>query len=177
MTSRRVPIVILAAAAVLITGMASAGWFAGLRINMTPSYPRGLWRIETLDRPAVVGDLVFICPPDTTAFERAFTRGYIRRGLCPGGLSPLIKTVAALDGQQVDVADEVSIDGHPLPGSIVHHTDAANRPLSPFAGGVIPAGELFLHSDFAGSYDSRYFGPIPSSGILGLARPILTFGP
>ncbi|RUW00077.1 conjugal transfer protein TraF, partial [Mesorhizobium sp. M1A.F.Ca.IN.022.05.2.1] len=39
------------------------------------------------------------------------------------------------------------------------------------------AGFLFLHSDFAGSYDSRYFGPIPASGLLGRARPLLTFQP
>ncbi|MFZ1812823.1 MAG: conjugal transfer protein TraF, partial [Rhizobiaceae bacterium] len=32
-------------------------------------------------------------------------------------------------------------------------------------------------SDFAGSYDSRYFGPIPGTGLLGRARPVLTFDP
>ncbi|WGR90723.1 conjugative transfer signal peptidase TraF (plasmid) [Bradyrhizobium sp. ISRA443] len=177
MSIRRSPFLILAAGAGLLAAVAVAGWCAGLRINMTASYPRGLWRIETLDRAAAAGDLVFICPPDTAEFKRALARGYIRRGLCAGGLSPLIKTVAAVGGQRVDVADQVSIDGRPLPASDVRQTDAAGRPLAPFAGGVIPAGELYLHSDFAGSYDSRYFGPIPSSGVLGLARPILTFGP
>ncbi len=176
MSIRRSPLVILAVGASLIGAVASAGWCAGLRINLTPSYPRGLWRIETLDRAPAAGDLVFICPPDTAEFERAFERGYIRRGLCAGGLSPLIKTVAGVSGQQVDVAEQVSIDGRPLSDSDVRHTDAAGRPLASFAGGVIPAGEVYLHSDFAGSYDSRYFGPIPSSGVLGLARPMLTFG-
>jgi conjugative transfer signal peptidase TraF len=109
-------------------------------------------------------------------FERAFRRRYIRRGRCAGGLSPLIKTVAAVGGQRIDVAARVSVDGRVLPGSDVRRRDAAGRPLSPFAGGVVPAGTLFLHSDFAGSYDSRYFGPIPASGVLGLARPVLTFG-
>jgi conjugative transfer signal peptidase TraF len=166
---------ILTAGAALLIGIAITGWWAGLRINMTPSYPRGLWRIETLDRPAAVGDRVFICPPDTAVFEFAFKRGYIRRGLCAGGLSPLIKTVAAVGGQRIDVAARVSIDGRLLPHSDVQRTDATGRLLTPFAGGVVPAGTLFLHSDFAGSYDSRYFGPIPASGILGLARPVLTF--
>lgn len=177
MSIRRSPLMILVAGAGLIGVMASAGWCAGLRINLTPSYPRGLWRIETLHRAAAAGDLIFICPPVRAEFVRAFERGYIRRGLCAGGLSPLIKTVAAIGGQQVDVADQVSIEGRQLPDSDVRHTDAAGRPLVPFAGGVIPAGELYLHSDFAGSYDSRYFGPIPSSGILGLARPVFTLGP
>lgn len=177
MTRQRCTVAILGTGTALVVGIAIAGWCAGLRINMTPSYPRGLWRIETLDRPVAAGDLVFICPPHTPAFERAFERGYIRRGLCAGGLSPLIKTVAAVGGQQIDVAEHVSIDGQPFPRSVVHRIDAAGRPLSPFAGGVVPVGELFLHSEFAGSYDSRYFGPIPSSGVLGLARPVLTFGP
>ncbi|GLR98371.1 conjugal transfer protein TraF [Bradyrhizobium liaoningense] len=171
------PLVILLAGTGLVAAVAGAGWGAGLRINLTPSYPRGLWRIKTLDRAAAAGDLVFICPPDTAEFKRAFARGYIRRGLCAGGLSPLIKTVAAVSGQQVDVTDQVSIDGRPLPGSDVRRADAAGRLLASFAGGIIPAGELYLHSDFAGSYDSRYFGPIPSSGVLGLARPVFTFGP
>jgi conjugative transfer signal peptidase TraF len=176
MKLRPVPLIILAIGAGLAAIVASAGWWADLRINMTPSYPRGLWRIKALDRPPIVGDLIFICPPDTAVFERAFQRGYIRRGLCAGGLSPLIKTVAAIAGQQVDVAARVSIDGRPLPASNVRRRDAAGRPLSPFAGGIVPVGALFLHSDFVGSYDSRYFGPIPASGVVGLARPVLTFG-
>lgn len=177
MTKRRLPVAIVTIGAGLIAAVAGAGLFAGLRVNMTPSYPRGLWRITHLDRAPTVGDLVFICPPDNAVFERAFARGYIRRGLCAGGLSPLIKTIVAIGGERVEVGNHVSVDGRPLPASEVQQTDAAGRPLSPFAGGVIPAGELFVHSDFAASYDSRYFGPIPSSGALGLARPVLTFGP
>ncbi|ABE65119.1 conujugal transfer protein TraF precursor (plasmid) [Nitrobacter hamburgensis X14] len=175
MRRQRSLLVVIATGAGAVLCLALTGWCADLRINMTPSYPRGLWRIEALDRPADVGDRIFICPPDTAVFERAFKRGYIRRGLCAGGLSPLIKTVAAIGGQQIDVAARVSIDGRVLGHSNVRRMDAAGRPLLPFAGGVIPAGALFLHSDFAGSYDSRYFGPIPASGILGLARPVLTF--
>ena len=87
MSIRRSPLAILAIGAGLIAAVAGAGWCTGLRINLTPSYPRGLWRIETLDRPVAAGDLLFICPPDTAEFERAFARGYIRRGLCAGGLS------------------------------------------------------------------------------------------
>ncbi|MFG1428874.1 conjugative transfer signal peptidase TraF [Roseixanthobacter glucoisosaccharinicivorans] len=177
MTRRRNLISILTAGAAIATGIVIAGWWAGLRINMTRSFPLGLWRIEALDRPAAVGDRIFICPPVTVKFEQALERGYIRRGSCPGGLSPLIKTVAAIAGQQIDVADRVSIGGHPLPDSDVRHTDAAGHPLTPFAGGIVPAGELYLHSNYAGSYDSRYFGPVPSTGLLGLARPVFTFDP
>lgn len=157
--------------------VAAAAWLGGFRINTTPSYPVGLWRIVTLDRAATIGDLVFICPPLTPAFSMAFERGYIRRGLCPGRLSPLIKTVVATEGQSVDIREHVSVEGRPLAHSRVHRVDAEGRALGPWRGGVIPPGYLFLHSDFEGSYDSRYFGPIPAAGLLGRAVPVYTFEP
>lgn len=175
--SRRPVMVIAGSAFAAIAAVVAAGWFGGYRINFTPSYPLGLWRIEALGRNAAAGDLIFICPPHTPAFAIAFERGYVRRGLCPGGFSPLIKTVVATEGQSVDIGEHVSIEGRPLAHSEIHRVDAEGRALSPWSGGVVPSGYLFLHSDFHGSYDSRYFGPIPASGILGLAHPVLTFDP
>lgn len=175
--SRRAVMVYAGSAIAAIVAVAFAGWIGGYRINFTPSYPLGLWRIETLGRDAVVGDLVFVCPPATPAFATAFERGYIRRGLCPGRFSPLIKTVVATEGQLVDIGDQVSVDGRPLAHSEVRRSDAEGRALTAWPGGAVPAGHLYLHSDFAGSYDSRYFGPIPASGLLGLAVPVLTVDP
>lgn len=152
----------------------AAAYGAGFRLNLTPSYPLGLWRIEALERPVTVGDLIFICPPRTAAFVLAVERGYVRSGTCNGGMSPLIKTVVALSGQRVEIAGGVTVDGRVLPHSDVRAADAEGRPLFRYSGGVVPEGNLFLHSDFAGSYDSRYFGPIPASGLLGLAHPIFT---
>lgn len=176
MSRRRNAIGLIAASATIILAVAATVSWNGLRVNMTPSYPRGLWRIEVLDRPVTVGDLVFICPPRTAIFEQALARGYIRRGLCPGWLSPLIKTVAATPGQRVEIGISVAIDGRPLDHSDLRRIDAEGRPLMAFPNEVVPAGHLFLHSKFGGSYDSRYFGPIPAAGLLGLARPILTMG-
>ena len=155
----------------------AAGWGMGLRVNLTPSYPLGLWRIRALDRGVDVGDRIFICPPLTAKFEQAFERGYLRPGLCPGWRSPLIKTVVALPGQRIEVGTSVTIDGRPLPKSQLQPADGAGRPLSPFPGGIVPAGFVIVHSPFRGSYDSRYFGPIPTAGVLGLALPVWTFTP
>lgn len=170
-------IVIVPIAVAGLVALACGAWSGGLRVNLTRSYPLGLWRIEPLERPAQAGDLVFICPPDSAAFRMARERGYLGRGLCPGWFSPLIKTVVATKGQTIVIGAEVSVDGQPLPHSDVRPSDTAGRALTPFAGGKIPAGFLFLHSDFAGSYDSRYFGAIPSAGLLGRARPLLTLEP
>ncbi|MEO5755758.1 MAG: conjugative transfer signal peptidase TraF [Mesorhizobium sp.] len=174
---RRRAIALIAIAGSGIAALAAAGWVGGLRVNLTPSEPLGLWRIATMDRPVAPGDLVFICPPDTPTIRLGRERGYLHRGLCPGWFSPLIKTVAAIEGQRFEIGAGVSIDGTPLAHSQLRAADAKGRALAPFAGGIVPTAHLFLHSDFEGSYDSRYFGPIPGAGLLGLARPVLTFDP
>ena len=167
----------LAGAAVVMSVGAATAFTGGYRVNLTPSEPLGLWRIERLQRPVSIGDLVFLCPPTTAVFEEARRRGYLRRGLCPSGFAPLIKSVAALPGQRVDITNHVLIDGRHAPASSVWRTDGEGRVLLPDPGGVVPPHHLFLHSPFASSYDSRYFGPVPDSGLLGLARPVFTFDP
>lgn len=161
----------------LAVGTFAAGTAAGYRINMTASEPLGLWRIRPLERAAAVGDLVFICPPETDTFSEARARGYLRRGLCPTGDAPLIKMVIATEGQRIEIGDDVRIDGLRIPQTTVVPADGKGRPLHSDAGGTVPAGNVFLYSPFAASWDSRYFGPIPASGILGLADEMLTYAP
>lgn len=170
-------IAFLTGAGITMLAMTSVGYVGGIRLNLTPSEPLGLWRIEALSRSVAIGDLVFICPPITAVFEQAMQRGYLRRGLCDGGVAPLIKTVAALPGQHVEITHHVVIDGQPIVASAVRARDGEGRELKPYPGGVVPSGNLFFHSPFASSYDSRYFGPVPASGVLGLARPILPVEP
>ncbi|NTI26585.1 conjugative transfer signal peptidase TraF (plasmid) [Rhizobium rhizogenes] len=175
--TRRGIFLFLAGAGGVIAGLTAIASTGGYRLNLTPSEPLGLWRIVTLQRPVEAGNLVFICPPATASFEEALRRGYLRRGLCAGGFAPLIKSVAALPGQHVEIGANVTVDGRPLPSSIVRQSDGEGRALTPYTGGIVPPKNLFLHSSFASSYDSRYFGPVPDTGLLGLARPVLTFDP
>jgi len=174
---RRHILLFLTGAAVVMSTLAVTAFTGGYRLNLTPSEPLGLWRIEELQRPVSIGDLVILCPPTTAVFAEAWRRGYLRRGLCAGGFAPLIKTVAALPGQRVAITAHVLIDGRPLPASSVRGRDAEGRALKSDPGGVVPPHHLFLHSSFASSYDSRYFGPVPDSGLLGLAQPVITFDP
>ncbi len=174
---RRRALAILLAGGAAVAAAAGIGWMGGLRLNLTPSEPLGLWRIAPLDRDVAVGDLVFICPPAGPASAFGLTRGYLRRGLCAGGTAPLIKTVAAVAGADIGIGADVMVDGAQLPHSRLSPVDGEGRSIAPWAGGVVPPSHLFLHSPFAGSYDSRYFGPIPQAGLLGLARPVLVFNP
>jgi conjugative transfer signal peptidase TraF len=177
MTVQSRPIAVIAASLVILVMLASISFVAGLRINLTPSFPLGLWRIEPLTRSVEVGDRVFICPPAVAAFDLARERGYLGCGLCPGWFSPLIKTVVALAGQHVVIDGSITVDGVRITRSSIRKADAEGRALATHAGGIVPAGKLFLFSEFAGSYDSRYFGPIPAVGVLGFAQPLLVFYP
>ena len=118
---RRGEIMLLSALLMVVASVGVIATIGGYRLNLTPSEPLGLWRIEALRRSAEVGDLVFVCPPPTAMFEEARRRGYLRLGLCAGGFAPLIKTVAALSGQHVEITDHVVIDGRSLAASAVEH--------------------------------------------------------
>ncbi|MCZ4093405.1 conjugative transfer signal peptidase TraF [Sinorhizobium psoraleae] len=175
-SGKPLPLVLATITAALL-GAISVAWFGEYRVNLTPSEPLGLWRVVRLDRPAAVGDLVFICPPPTAAMREARIRGYLRPGLCAGGVAPLIKTVVAVAGQRVEVRASINVDGRPVPSSSVAQRDGRGRPMVRFPSGIVAADNVFLHSPFSGSYDSRYFGPVPAAGILGLAREVLTYAP
>lgn len=149
----------------------------GFRVNLTPSEALGIWRIVKPDRPILVGDLVFICPPNTDTMREARAREYLRFGLCAGWVAPLIKTVAATSGQAIEIVDDVRVDGRPLPNSLVARVDGKGREMLRYDGGVVKPGTVFLHSAFSGSFDSRYFGPLPMEGIIGLAREVWTYAP
>lgn len=173
----RSALTLIAIAVALILAVVAVGITGGFRINLSPSEPIGLWRIEPLQGPVAVGDLIFICPPVNEVIREARSRGYLRSGLCPSSSAPLIKTVIAAEGQQVDIGGHIRIDGRWIERSTVARLDGKGRLLHAFSGGVVPAGHVFLHSRFVGSYDSRYFGPIPLSGLLGRARAVLTYAP
>jgi conjugative transfer signal peptidase TraF len=176
---RRGALLILSLAGLVFGGIAAAGFLGGYRINTTPSFPLGLWRIEALHREVRVGDTLFICPPaNVPAIKLARERLYLPAGLCEGGMAPLIKTVVALPGQTITVeGDQVAIDGDRLAHSSIQQWDAQGRALPTYTRGVVPLGELFVHSNYVASFDSRYFGPIPAGGVLGMAREVFTFQP
>ena len=174
---RRGAYVLLAAAAASTLLIYLAFTFGGFRINLTPSEPIGLWRILPLDRDPDVGDMVFACLPRSALVDQARRRGYLRRGLCVSGYAPLIKTVVAVAGQQVEMIKTVRIDGEEIPHSVLAGLDGLGRPLIPARSGQIPSAHVFLHSPYPGSWDSRYFGAVPVSSVLGLAREVLTIAP
>ena len=52
---------IIGLGAMVLVMLFAAGQWLRLRVNLTPSYPLGLWRIVPLEQQVAIGDLVFIC--------------------------------------------------------------------------------------------------------------------
>ena len=152
---------------------------ATYRLNATPSMPIGLWAVsrrppapKTLAR----GTIVAICLPMSVGI-RARERGYVSGGECPGGTTPMLKTIAAVTGDTVTVStDGMSVNGVHLPRSNALTQDSKGRPLVGMAIGTyhVPWTVVWLYAGHdPRSYDSRYYGGLPTSNIIGSAWPLL----
>lgn len=138
--------------------------------NPTDSVPRGWYRVSSIDNTASlhVGSIVLArLPAEVASF--AGQRGYLPNSV------PILKRVGAVALQSVCVRGQtVRIDGAEV--AIARTHDGERRSLQAWPQcRPLAAGELFLLSDTnPASFDSRYFGPIPASAVLGIARPLWT---
>lgn len=148
---------------------------SSLRINLAPSSPVGLYVLlpfGSLSR----GAFVVLCPPARLA-DFGLARGYLRAGFCPGGSMPMLKTVAALPGDEVTTAPlGLRVNGRLLPQSKPRRLDSRGRPLEalPLACYSVLPDTLFVVGLHDESWDSRYFGPLPATCLRGVVAPLLT---
>lgn len=145
-----------------------------IRINISPSLPIGLYG------PTSAGavQIVEFCPPEPYA-GLAVHRGYRTAGSCPDRATPLLKPVAAREGDWVEVKQAgVVVNGRLLPNSAPSVADTAGRPLPVLRidpTRVEPGRVWVLSSYSARSFDSRYFGPISLTSIRATLRPVLVW--
>ena len=162
-------------AALSACGLAALAWASFVRpaahvvYNPSDSVPVGWYRIESADslpRPLSVGSIVLARLPGDVAALAA------QRGYLPAHI-PLLKRVGALAPQHVCiVGGVVQIDG--VPAAAVLPADRMGRLLPSWPQcRPLAEGELFLLSaTHPASFDSRYFGPISASAVIGMAQPI-----
>ncbi len=169
--ARRWPVLVL----LLCSAIVGATWFWGLRLNVSRSAPRGLYRI--LAAAPARGAFVAVClPPDVARFGRA--RGYLGPGDCPGGVQAAIKQLIAGPGDLVDVSPtSVGVNGRRLPNSATAAVDSAGRPLPhvPWGRHPVPPAQVWVFgTGDPRSWDSRYFGPLGEAQIRATVAPVLT---
>ena len=154
--------------AVMLMGILSIVSFAPKLIwNASASTPIGLYAIDAPGRLDVT-DLVAIRAPEPIATFLS-DGGYLPRGV------PLMKHVAALPGQRIcRNGNAITVDGIAMGDALDH--DRRGRPLPIWQGcRALAAGDaFFMNWDSPDSFDSRYFGPLPVSTIVGRAIPVWT---
>jgi signal peptidase I len=112
------------------------------------------------------GDVVVLHPPT---------------GWAGGGSAPFIKRVIGVAGDRLELRDgAVWVNGAELSEPYVFTDGGAQQPTRPLGDGTsswtIPAGDVFVMGDHRGdSADSRLFGPIPTSSVVG--RAMLRYWP
>ena len=158
-----------------VCGLAALAWAAfvhtlpRLVYNPSDSVAVGWYRVDPRGHGAaslLVGSIVLTrLPADAAALSA-------QRGYLPARI-PLLKRVGAVAPQEVCVFGAlVWIDGVPV--AAVRSADRLGRPLPSWPQcRRLQAGELFLLSTTnPASFDSRYFGPVSTSAVIGVAHPV-----
>jgi len=164
----------LAALIAVVAALANAPWSRPWMLNVSASMPEGLYEVRPIDRKIERGDAIVICaPPKMAALARA--RGYLGPGPCPQDAMPLLKFVAAVGGDVVDVsARAIAVDRRCLPSGVTYDRDGAGRPLPHVARGRyrLAPNQLWLWAPAPQSFDSRYFGPVDARDVTKFAKPV-----
>ncbi|MGO4831499.1 S26 family signal peptidase [Rhizobiaceae sp. 2RAB30] len=167
MIARRWTLLAMLAGTALIVAPAWSRPDLRLIWNASASVPIGLYRIVPVTRIEVT-DLAVVMPPgELAAFLHQ--RGYLPRGL------PLIKRVLALSGTIVCRSGD-AISAYGTTYGQARERDTRGRPLPAWQGcRTLRDGEaFFMNWDSPDSFDSRYFGPLPLSTVVGRAVPLWT---
>ena len=160
-------------------GLAALAWASfvhplpRLTYNPSDSVEVGWYRIDPLDhrtssppRPLSVGSIVLV-PLPAEAAALAAQRGYLPTHI------PLLKRVGAVAPQHVCIVDAlIWIDGVPVAAALP--ADRLGRPLPSLqlCRRLDPGELLLLSVTNPASFDSRYFGPVSASAVIGVAHPV-----
>ncbi|MDQ1158917.1 conjugative transfer signal peptidase TraF [Sphingomonas sp. SORGH_AS 950] len=134
--------------------------------NASASAPVGLYALAPFT-PIRTGDMVVARLPVGIAMLAA------KRRYLPIGV-PLVKRVGAVPGDRIcAIGAMVTINGRPVATRLPR--DRSDRPLPWWRGcTTLRDGRIFLLSPVHDAFDSRYFGPVEASAIIGRAAPLWT---
>ncbi len=140
------------------------------------SVPPGLWR--KVSSPIERGAFVTFCAPNEPRFRAGRDAGFVPAGSCPGHLPRLVKPVAALAGDVIEIGtDGICVNGILLPNTRPIEARQLDwlRPYSP-GRYVVREGDAWLVSTYnPRSWDSRYYGPVRITDLTSVVRPVWTY--
>lgn len=141
--------------------------------------PLGIYRV--IDKPIQQGDIVVFCLNGRAA-EFTKLRNYVPTRWLPTGcdlnLTSLMKSVAALAGDHIKQTEfGIEVNHALIPNTKHMMKDSTGKDmLKPDFPEIVPKNYLLLLSHHHPlSWDSRYYGLIPSQNVQKVVRPLLTF--
>ena len=143
----------------VLAAVVSTRW---VRLNLSPSVPLGVYRLERRMIPLTRGTLVVLPAPTRI------------RPWWPWPHPALLKPVAAVAGEEVcSVAGELVVQGAAYGPVFV---EVHGKPLPHLEGcQIVPEGAVFLASTQPRSLDGRYFGMTPIPTLTARAVPLWTW--
>ena len=138
--------------------------------NQTASVPVGFY-VRVPDRPLARGDYVVYEMTEVTR-RYAVARGYVTKPT-----EPFLKRVGAIAGDSYSIDAETRrffIDGAYI--GDVFERDRMERPLPQQEGAfIVSEGEFLPIGESTRSFDGRYTGTVPTSHIIAIVVPLLTW--
>jgi len=151
------------AGACAILGVSATAWGPWIVWNASRSVPIGLYRVQAKS-PGRDNLALVRLAPDFAGLARR--RGYLH------GTAYVLKPVAAIAGDTVcRYGLVITVRG--TFAALALQRDNSGRPMPARQGcHVLKPGELFLLSAPPDSFDSRYFGPVAETLVIGTAQLI-----
>lgn len=149
----------------------------GMRINLTGSMPVGIYKLSR-DQSLHHDDLIAVCLPKSLA-QHGLKNGYLMSGGCgDSNTMPVLKQLIAMPGDIVEVGlKSILVNVKTYPAKIQTH-DGLGHPLKIHSqlGVKMMVNNYWIYGSASErSWDSRYYGGVERSDIIGVYKPFLVF--
>ena len=157
----------------------AASYAIGVRINISESWPRGLYYSKKIEKSKPLepyrDHFILVCPdPDNPVIRRAKNWNILEPGFkCSGNFAPFLKKLVGLPGDMITIdRDGVSINGQSVKNSRIKYKNF-ELVIHPGYQRTLKPGEYWVMSSYSpNSLDSRYFGPVKRSAIIMTSKPL-----
>ena len=150
----------------------------GYILNNTSSFPIGIYQVKK-QKKYQRGDLVSFCAPLNETVKKLVSYGFAPANTnCDNSTPVLLKKIVALEGDKIEIQNNAVYINHILqPKSKIYLVGRMGNTLEKQLSQNIKANMFWAMSDYnIHSYDSRYYGQVPLTNIIGKAHPILIWG-